>query len=530
MSDPLSGKRPPGFVPIVPVEIASNAAAGDAAFARIEPLPMPSAAAPSGALPAAEHSRWPLWAIVMSAALLLLSLSLGVLLWQRAPVAPETLPVASEVARREPRVAHAQVATDSAEVAQAAEAVLARRQAIEALAQRYMTARAAIDARGLSAWDAAAAAGLDARAQAARTAMQAHDFAQAEQAWQTALGDMQELQARADRLSQQAMQDGEAALRAGDADTAAAAFARALQIDAGNSGALAGQRRAANLAPLRASLTRAEVALHRGDFAAAEAAYREALTLAPDDANAQSGLARARAGQATNRFDALMSSGLTALQGGQFDAAERAFADAERLRPDASAARDGRLQVQLARERKRIADLRAEAELAERGEQWARAQSLYEQLVAGDGGLAFARDARARAAERAALDARLQAHLDHPERLSENAVRTDAIAALAAAAAVTEPGPRLRAQVARLQAQVEVASTPIEVALHSDGRTQILLYRVGDLGQFAERHLQLLPGSYTAVGRCVGYRDVRIEFTVRSGMPPVPPIHCEERI
>lgn len=537
MTERRPSARPPERAPISPAEPADAAWASEARFVRIDPLPVTPTVVAAASSASADR-RWLLWAIVMSVALLLSVLSLGVLLGQQRGSPPPVAPAMESAfpARRpidpaaSPPDGSTAIPTNSADAARIAESALRQRQAVEALAQRYTTARAALDARGLSAWDAAAAAGLDAQAHAARSAMQAQDLASAARHWQTALDAMQDMQVRADRLLQEALQAGEAALQAGDAESAQASFARALQIDPKQQQALAGQRRAANLGALRANLTLAEVALRNADFTAAEAAYREALALVPDDEDARRGLAAARTSQANSRFNALMSSGLAALHNGEFDAAERAFADAERLRPGASAARDGRLQVQLAREQRRIADLRAEAELAEGSEQWARAQNLYEQLLASDGALVFARSGRARAAERAALDARLQAHLEHPERLSENAVRVDAAETLAAAATVTTPGPRLQAQVERLQAQLKLASTPIEVALHSDGKTRILLYRVGDLGQFVERRLQLLPGVYTLVGRCVGYRDVRIEFTVRASMPPVPPIHCEERI
>ena len=37
------------------------------------------------------------------------------------------------------------------------------------------------------------------------------------------------------------------------------------------------------------------------------------------------------------------------------------------------------------------------------------------------------------------------------------------------------------------------------------------------LGRFQQRELQLRPGTYTAVGNRVGYRDVREQFTIEPG-------------
>jgi hypothetical protein len=66
------------------------------------------------------------------------------------------------------------------------------------------------------------------------------------------------------------------------------------------------------------------------------------------------------------------------------------------------------------------------------------------------------------------------------------------------------------------------ADVPVSVALQSDNVTQVTIYRVGQLGTFAERSLDLVPGSYTVVGTRPGYRDVRREINVRPGAAAEP--------
>ncbi len=75
------------------------------------------------------------------------------------------------------------------------------------------------------------------------------------------------------------------------------------------------------------------------------------------------------------------------------------------------------------------------------------------------------------------------------------------------------------------------ADVPVPVALQSDNVTQVTIYRVGELGTFAQRSLDLVPGSYTVVGTRPGYRDVRREISVRPGAASGPVvIRCEDRI
>ena len=109
-------------------------------------------------------------------------------------------------------------------------------------------------------------------------------------------------------------------------------------------------------------------------------------------------------------------------------------------------------------------------------------------------------------------------------------MRDEVEALLAEAAETPSPGARLAGQVEDLRRLLAVASTPVEVVLESDEETVVTLYRVGELGRFRRRALELVPGTYVVVGRRSGYRDVRRELVVPApdGAPLV--VRCEERI
>jgi hypothetical protein len=54
---------------------------------------------------------------------------------------------------------------------------------------------------------------------------------------------------------------------------------------------------------------------------------------------------------------------------------------------------------------------------------------------------------------------------------------------------------------------------------------------VTELGTFEQTRLDLKPGTYAAVGRRAGYREVREEFTVGFGLTPaVVIVRCSEAI
>jgi lactam utilization protein B len=89
----------------------------------------------------------------------------------------------------------------------------------------------------------------------------------------------------------------------------------------------------------------------------------------------------------------------------------------------------------------------------------------------------------------------------------------------------------LKRQINTLTDWVARADVPVQVAIRSDNVTQVTIYRIGALGTFEQRSLELAPGNYTVVGTRPGYRDVRRELNVTPGavLEPVV-IRCEEKI
>jgi hypothetical protein len=137
-------------------------------------------------------------------------------------------------------------------------------------------------------------------------------------------------------------------------------------------------------------------------------------------------------------------------------------------------------------------------------------------VLATDETLMFAQTGLERAEVRAGLDAKLKHLIDNPTLLFGDTVLSDARKLLDDAAAVPEAGPRLTEQIAQLGRLVDLAATPISVQLQSDEITNVTLYRIGVLGVFASKQIELRPGTYTVVGSGTGYRDVPT-FTVRPG-------------
>ncbi len=230
-------------------------------------------------------------------------------------------------------------------------------------------------------------------------------------------------------------------------------------------------------------------------------------------------------------FERALSRGLGALAVGQLAEARQAIDSAIQLRPEDPGAKNALAQLVAEERRERVASLQAEAQKLVAAEQWQGAVTQYEAMLAIDASLRTAQQGLAEAQARAGLNQQLEQALARSDRFNDDAIAGPARQLVTQASAVPAPGPLLRAQIERLDAQLKIAAQPVTVQFESDEKTSVVIYKVGTLGVFISRTLELRPGPYVVVGTRNGYRDVRRNIRVdpAGNMPPVV-IRCEEAI
>jgi tetratricopeptide (TPR) repeat protein len=224
-----------------------------------------------------------------------------------------------------------------------------------------------------------------------------------------------------------------------------------------------------------------------------------------------------------------MSEALAAIEAGRWEAARSALDRAAELRPQAPEIADARARVDDGERRRVLSSTLERAATLEGEAAWREAEQAYRSVLERDPTNATAISGQRRVAARADLDEALAYHIDNPGRLSQDEVFEEATELLEQARMTTPADPKLDEQVRQLSEIVRWASTPIPVVLESDGLTEVVVYRVGELGRFSRRELSLRPGVYTAVGRRDGFRDVRVRIevpTTPSGQPVL--IACRE--
>jgi hypothetical protein len=230
-------------------------------------------------------------------------------------------------------------------------------------------------------------------------------------------------------------------------------------------------------------------------------------------------------------FDQRMTEGLTALGERDYPGARAAFRMAQQLMPESREPADGMLQVDQGIRLDDIATMERQAKKEEQQEAWETAVETYAAILEIDADLEFAQRGRARAQQMDNLHTQLDKYIAEPDTLSSASTMSKATRLVVEITRMPEIGPRLSDQRDQLSRLLKRAATPLTVQLVSDNVTDVSIYKVGKLGSFEMRQLDLRPGTYVAVGSRPGFRDVRLEFRVAPEVDLQPIIvRCEEAI
>ena len=358
-----------------------------------------------------------------------------------------------------------------------------------------------------------------------------NEYANAADRYQEAHDALEPLLDQVDIVFATALADAEQAIDNGDSVEALRLYELAVAISPSHATARAGLARARSLDEVL-SLTEQGLALERDlELDAARLSFEQAIELDPAWAVAKNGLQRVLQSINEHEFDQRMTDGITALAENDFLGARAAFRMALELQPGSREPADGLLQVDQGIRLGNIAALEHEAASLEGGEQWLASAGAYERILELDGNLSFAQDGLGRSNQMIALHQQLDDLIAEPDRLSAPRAMQTATQLIVSITRMPDIGPRMAGQRDELSRLLKRAATPLIVRLISDNLTDVSIYKIGKLGAFAATELTLRPGTYVAVGRRRGYRDVRLEFRVgpEIDMQPIV-VRCEERI
>ena len=483
------------------------------------------ATAGGAAQPSASASRISTWLTVVGS-LALLAVAAVAFVWLPRHLADAK--AAREHAGATPVVAAAVVAP--VERLSPEETERLRAQA-ESLLAGLLTQQKRLNAQNVESWGGDSWHHYDALQGSGEDAFLAKNFRAAVDNYTAANALGEELLARAVQTVDGALAAAAAAFAAGNVELALRQYDIVLVIDPEHAAARAGRARAERLPEVLALVRRADDERAHGESKQAITSYRDALAIDSGWEPARTAIAEITKNIKDNEFEQHMSAGAGALAGEKFADAEQQFGAALAVRPGAREAEEGLTQAQEGAKLGKIALSEARAAAFEKRELWDQAVALYRQVLATDATLLFAQTGLDRATGRAGLDAKLANLIQNPTLLFGDQTLAAARELLGVAGEIEDRGPRIKGQIKDLNALVALATKPIRIRLESDLLTDVTLYRVGALGAFASKEVELRPGTYTAIGSRDGFRDVRRTFTIVPGREPASvSVVCKEPI
>jgi tetratricopeptide (TPR) repeat protein len=390
-----------------------------------------------------------------------------------------------------------------------------------------------LESRAAGVWGGESFAGGKSLGKLARDAADDRDWDVALNRITVATRRLQRVEELAPKIKAERLADANKALDTGQLELARQNFDLVRQLDPADNSAAEGLERVASLLAVLPVLADAETALLGGETLRALTLYEQVLRADRRNRAATQGLQQATLGLGNDGYGQAIGQALAALRAGEFAATEASLVRAAELNPAAPEIAAVRAQLAAARERRALDGERESIQALEQAERWSEALASYEQILARDPSLVFARLGRERVAPRARAEQRLNALLTEPSRLSSPEVRREAQRLLTQTQIWTTQAtvPVLTRQREALQAELDRYAARMRAIIESDGLTEIRIQRVGVLGSFERKELELQPGRYVAIGTRPGFRDVRREFSLVPGeASPIVDVRCTEAI
>lgn len=388
-----------------------------------------------------------------------------------------------------------------------------------------------LDEKGGKEWGGDLYAGMIQLGQEADALFINKEYSSASNKYEEALTKANQLANQTDDALARLMERGRIALTEGDAERAQKNYSLALMIDPANEIAHRNLERAKKIEAVFQLIDSAKRYEKANNLSFALTDYQEALGLDPESDQARKGFKRVKGLIAGEQFQQFMSSGFAALHKSEYEVARAGFLKAQSFKPDSQEVQDALAQVDQAIRLARIETLREKALAAEQSEDWQRALESYVAVLEIDAAIQFAAQGKVRALEQIRLTKRINFYLKKPSVLESDRHLENALFLLQETLETEPKGPRLTAQVEKLNQLVKMAQTPVKIILESDNLTEVAVYKVGKLGRFYTRDLGLRPGTYTVVGTRDGYKDVRQKIAVEAGKKKLRiTVKCREMI
>ena len=240
----------------------------------------------------------------------------------------------------------------------------------------------------------------------------------------------------------------------------------------------------------------------------------EAIMLDPDRKKTKTSMENLNKQIKEKTFIEFMSEGFEAMDQNNFSSARKVFNEALKTYPERPDVYDALNQLESRESSFQIKERIKNAEANENLENWSEAKKEYEALLESDNSLVSLKARLINVRIRAELDEQLENLINNPLTLRSDELHQKAKKLLKTAQGINQRGAKLEKQIENVSKIIVQARNPIPVNFFSDNKTKVTIFKIGSLGLFEKRTIELVPGKYVALGQRIGFRDVRLDFAI----------------
>ena len=332
-----------------------------------------------------------------------------------------------------------------------------------------------------------------------------------------------------DRIFEHSIAAGIQALNKRDQDLAERRFEEALAIKPDDEATQEWLDRTALLPELNRLIRESDRAVLRQDYALAKNLLVEANKINFETPDIATRLEEIDIKIAQESHSRRLGRAYALLNQGNLERAATEFDALRKENPNDVAATTGYEEVSRLQTTARLKELRERIEEQEKLKNFAQAIVLYNQVLAINPDLEFAKEGKRIQEQLMTSHTSMDFILNDPHRLSLNSEFEIAKEQLTRANTVVEHDPELEEKVQLVAQLLEQAQQEIPLVLISDNTMEIRLTNIGNLEPFDRLELSVRPGRYIVQGSRFGCRDVRKTVIVKPGMEPIT-IVCEDPI
>jgi len=401
-----------------------------------------------------------------------------------------------------------------AEQTQLDAAVLAQKPIAQALLSELLAKIDELELSGVQIWAQSEWKKINTIQNEGDTAYLNRSYDLAAASYRTAMQLLIDLEVTVPSILQQSLDQGQEAILKENKPLAISNFETALAIDGANQLAKAGLDRALKLDKVIAFSNQGKQLAEERKWTESIEAFKAALAIDSNWKPALEGLTSSVLSNDEEQFQLSLSEGYTLMKEQKFEEAEASFRKSLSIVPDSKEGQQAIEELEIQRRIVLTKSLKYKALIAEVNEEWDNAESYYETILSLDPNIQEVKDSLLRVRQRIKLINQMISFIAKAELLNDDKLFSQAQQTLNQAEAILNKGPELIEQVNKMQQVLKVASIPLQVTLISDQKTNVVIYKKGDLGFFERQLVLLKPGIYTAKGMRIGYRDTTLRFKV----------------